>query len=119
MPPSSVTLDPDDPFDSILIDMVRINRAKRNDYAGQDWWTQNFIDSAYMTNTTPGHSCEILIGTKQSRLRTLLKPAVKAKNESIEDTIMDRAVYSVIAVGIYREGGYNRDAELGCGETIE
>lgn len=115
--PENITLDPDDPFDSILIDMVRINRSKRSDYAGQDWWTQNFIDSAYATNTTPGHSCEILLATKNSRLRTLLKPSAKPKNESIEDTIMDRAVYAVIAVGIYREGGYDRNAELVCGEA--
>jgi hypothetical protein len=101
-----VTLDPMDPFERVLIEMVTLNRLKRADYAGDDKWTANFYDSAYQTNTTAGHACELLLSTKASRLRTLLKPGREPKNEPVRDTLRDRAVYSAIAVGIWDEGGY-------------
>lgn len=108
-------LNEDDPFESIVLEMVKINRKKRGDYAGTDWWTQNFYDSAYQTNSTAGHSVEQLIATKQSRLRVLSKPGKVPNNESILDTLIDRAVYSVLAVGIYNEGGYDVNKKLVCG----
>lgn len=108
-----ISLDPADPFDSVIIEMIRTNRKKRADYAGEDWWTQNFYDTAYQTGTTAGIACENHISTKQSRLRTLFKSLKRApKNETIEDTLMDRAVYSVISVGLWREGGYDEKTEL-------
>lgn len=118
-----IELNPEDPFNAVIIDMVRKNREKRADYAGNDWWTQNFYDSAYQNNSTAGESCENLIATKQSRLRVLMKPGRKPHNEPVEDTLLDRAVYSVISVGLYREGGYDRKSELVLGpwqgDTVE
>lgn len=106
---TNIELDPEDPFDSIVLAMVKKNREKRADYAGDDHWLQNFYDSAYQANVTAGTSCEVLIGTKQARLRVLLSPKAKApKNESVEDTLLDRAVYSVLALGLWNEGGYEK-----------
>jgi|SRR6478752_106218 len=103
----TLELNEEDPFEAVLIEMVKLNRSKRADYAGADWWTQNFYDSAYQCNMTAGQSCEQLIATKQARLRVLTKPGAKPKNESIRDTRLDRAVYSVISVGLHDEGGYD------------
>lgn len=104
-------LDPEEAFDAILIKMLQTHRAKRNDYAGSDHPNQNFYDSSYQVGLTGGHSCETLIATKQARLRVLLPKLwensnSKPSNEGIEDTLLDRAVYSVIALTIWNEGGY-------------
>lgn len=107
-----ITLDPSNNFEAVLIKMVETHRAKSKDYAGDGHPWQNFYDSAYQLGLSAGHSVEALIGTKQARLRVLLPNHWKSKggapvNEPIEDTLLDRAVYSVIALCLWREGGYS------------
>lgn len=104
--PSAVTLNADDPFEAALIAMVETNRRKRADYAsdGDPW--RNFKDTARQVNSTPGMSCEVLIATKQSRLSNLLGTGRNPQNESVEDTVLDRAVYSVIALAMFKQGLY-------------
>jgi hypothetical protein len=70
--PSEVKLDPNEPFDAVLIKMLETHRAKRKDYAGDDHPNQNFYDTAYQLSLTGGHAVESLISTKQARLRVLL-----------------------------------------------
>lgn len=112
---SKVTLDESNPFEAVLIQMVETHRKKARDYAGSNGHpNQNFYDSAYQLELTGGHSVETLIATKQARLRVLLPEFwsdadVKPANEGIEDTLLDRAVYSVIAITIWNEHGYVRD----------
>jgi hypothetical protein len=105
-----VNLNPDDPFEAVLIKAAETHRAKGADYAGDDHPNQNFYDAAYQLGGTGGHSVETLIATKQARLRVLLPKLWKGsdgpRNEGIEDTLLDRAVYSIIAVTIWNEGGY-------------
>lgn len=110
----SITLDPSNDFERVLIEMVKTSRKKRADYAGtgeNDHAWQNFYDSAYQLSNTAGHSVETLIATKQARLRVLLPKHWDGesgpKNEPIADTLLDRAVYSVIAVCLWNEDGYN------------
>ena len=111
----SITLNPDDPFEKVVIEMVKTNRLKRADYAGDDHPWQNFYDSAYQLGLSGGHSVETLIATKQARLRVLLprfwKKIGKPKNEGIRDSLLDRAVYSTIAVSIFDEGEYELGTE--------
>lgn len=108
-----VTLDPDNDFEAVLIKMVETHRKTAKDYAGNDHPNQNFYDSSYQLGQTGGHSVEGLIATKQARLRVLLpnhwSGKGKPQNEGIEDTLLDRAVYSVIALTIWNEGGYDKD----------
>lgn len=104
-------LDPNDPFDAVIISMVQMNRRKRKDYAGDRSPWANFYDSADQLQLSAGHSVETLIATKQARLKTLLPAywngADGPANEPIDDTLLDRAVYSVIALAIWSEGGYS------------
>lgn len=116
----SIILDPDNDFEAVLIEMVQTSRRKRADYAGdgeEDHPWQNFYDSAYQLSNTAGHSVETLIATKQARLRVLLpkfwhSPTHDPRNEPIVDTLLDRAVYSVIAVCLWNEGGYEREGDV-------
>lgn len=107
-----IILTPKDPFEAIIIKMVETNRKKRKDYAGDNPNPfQNFYDSSNQVGLSPGASCEVLIGTKQARLKTLLPRYWDGfdgpQNEPIEDTLLDRAVYSVIALCIWAQGGYD------------
>ena len=111
-----ITLDGRNPFDAVLIKMVETHRSKSADYAGTEEDKhyvnpyQNFFDVAYQMGLTAGHSVESLIAVKQARLRVLLprfwKHLSAPRNEPIQDTLLDRAVYSVIAVVLWDINAY-------------
>lgn len=113
---ATVELDPENAFERILIDMVQTHRRKSADYAGTGEHVnpnQNFYDVAYQMSANAGTSVESLIAVKQARLRVLLNelwtnPEFKPNNEGIEDTLLDRAVYAVIAMTVWTEGGYHK-----------
>lgn len=102
---SEITLDPTDPFEAALVHMVEINRKKRNDYTldpkNDPFW--NFQQTADQVGTTRRMVVEMEIAKKQARLRALLTSGREPQNEAIEDTILDRAVYSVIAYAMVLE----------------
>jgi len=110
-----MNLDLENPFEAVLAKMVETHRAKAKDYAGEDHPNQNFYDSAYQLDLTAGHSVESLIATKQARLRILLPQlwhgGDKPANEGIADTLLDRAVYSVIAMTIWEDGDYEASGQ--------
>lgn len=107
----SIELNPNNAFEAAIIKMVEMHRMKAIDYTGKSHPNQNFYDSAYQLSQTGGHSVEQLIATKQSRLRVLLPKhwtdGNAPVNEGLDDTFLDRAVYSVIAMTLWAEGGYN------------
>lgn len=103
---SDITLDPADPFEAALVRMVETNRAKRADYTldplGGSFW--NFERTADQVGTTRRMVVEMFIATKQARLQALLTSGREPQNEAIDDTVLDRAVYSVIALAMLQEG---------------
>jgi hypothetical protein len=96
----------EDPIGSILIKMYEVNKSKREDYTGDRGLFANFIESGEQVGIPAGQGIEYMISTKQSRLKGLLRPGIKPNNESVEDTLLDRAVYSVIALAAYKSGLY-------------
>lgn len=103
----TTTLSSDNPFESMLIEMVKTHRKKSADYGADNDPYDNFVESSNQIEDVPGKSVEVLIATKQSRLKHLLfKKNKKPANEAIEDTLLDRAVYSVIAMVLYARGDY-------------
>lgn len=106
--------EPETAFEEVLLQCLKTHRAKRADYAGSGHPNQNFYDSAVQLDLTAGHSVEALIATKQARLKVLLPQywsdsQSTPANESIRDTLLDRAVYSLIALTIWDESGYTRN----------
>lgn len=102
-----VTLNPDDPFERVIMDLVTTNRSKRADYAldGSPW--SNFDDTANalgIEGFSPVDSANFNIEQKSARLRSLRKNGrtEDPANESVADTYLDRAVYSVIAFAMLR-----------------
>lgn len=99
-----------DAIGSILLEMFRVNLTKRADYTGDRGIFANFQEASEQVHIETGRGIEYMISTKQSRLKGLLKPGAAApNNESVEDTLLDRAVYSVIALAAYRAGEYEKD----------
>lgn len=94
-----ITLDPADPFEAILVEIVETNRRKRADYTseGSSPW-ENFDRTEEQVAGFHGVAVETLIATKQARLRALRSRGNDPQNESIADTLLDRAVYSIIAL---------------------
>jgi hypothetical protein len=69
-----VELDPNDPFDAVLIEVVTMNRNKRKDYAGDGDLFSNFRDSSYnlgLEGFGPVEAAYQLLLTKVARLRSL------------------------------------------------
>lgn len=88
------------------LDRIRGTFAKKNaDYADDSrTWDSNFRDvSEQMGWSGPAESCEALIAVKQARLRSMRSNGRLPQNESVSDTILDRAVYSVIALGLQEQ----------------
>jgi hypothetical protein len=98
-----------DSFESVLEEVRNLHDLKTADYAQDTDPFSNFRDSARQVGITPGQSVEVLIATKQSRLRQLLGEMKEPKNESIRDTLRDRVVYSVIALVMLDAGLYEMD----------
>lgn len=105
-----ITLDPNDPFDRVLIDIVTTNRRKRADYTttGSSAW-QNFdiaeerLARRYGLDREKirGAAVDMLLFTKDTRLDSITSNG-QAQNEPAEDTLLDEAVYSIIRYGRYR-----------------
>ena len=107
-PIQGIVLDPGDPFESALIQMVQTNRAKRRDYAVDGSPFSNFEETAAGMNMQgfgPIESSLFNVLQKLARIRSLRAngrvndPA----NESVLDTYLDLAVYAVITYAIAKQ----------------
>lgn len=104
-----VMLDIKDPIDSILAEMVKLNRRKRADYAKDSDPLSNFYETAAImrgkgyADWTAMTSAEYAIAIKQARLGALRDNGRldQTQNESVRDTLLDNAVYSVLLLAIY------------------
>jgi hypothetical protein len=105
----TITLDPTDPFDAAVAEIVRINRRKRADYSldGADVFT-NFrqtSETLAIDGFGPTDAALFNVVQKIMRLRSLRAngrmddPA----NEAAADTYLDLAVYAIIALALSRE----------------
>lgn len=78
--------------------------SKGDDYANQDRLS-NFKLAGHICGLTAEQHCLAMIATKVARLGVLLDPkAPKAKNESIEDSVLDLANYAQLLNMIIVDG---------------
>jgi hypothetical protein len=104
--PSRVILDPIDPFEAALIPIVEMNRRKRADYAKDGDPFSNFkMSSALMgiEGFGPVEAALHNVTQKLARLCALRSNNRDPKNEGVEDTYLDLAVYGTITYAIYKE----------------
>jgi len=82
-------------FDKVTEKMRNILLSKGNDYANSDRLS-NFKLAGNITGLNAELNCLSLIATKVARLGVLLNSEDKPNNESIEDSILDLANYSLL-----------------------
>lgn len=89
-------------IDNALMRMRTIFASKNADYA-EGSWASNFEDVARQMAFGRAETAEVLIAVKQARLRSLRTNGRLPANEAVEDTILDRAVYALIALAMLME----------------
>lgn len=80
---------------SKLDEMLETCSSKNKDYANEDALS-NFRESAEFAGVTPAQSALVLIGTKISRIKNLLRKGGVANNESLQDSLKDLRVYTML-----------------------
>lgn len=96
------TLDSQDPFEKAILDIVKMNRKKRADYALDGNPFSNFeFTSSVMGMGGAEESAIFNVAQKLARLSSLRGNRRLPQNEAVEDTYLDLAVYGVIAYAIY------------------
>lgn len=75
--------------------MQEVMFSKGNDYANTDRLS-NFKLAGQIAGLTPELNCLSLIATKVARLGVLLNAKTSPNNESIQDSILDLANYSLL-----------------------
>lgn len=86
-------------FNAVLGEMADLHDRKNHDYAEDNNPYSNFEYAAAHAGVTVQQVFDVMLGIKQARLRQLtVKDAI---NESIRDSMIDRAVYAALAVAYY------------------
>jgi hypothetical protein len=90
-------------FYKLIEELKEIHSSKNHDYAGEGDPFRNFKLSENL-GIPAWKGCLIRISDKFSRLCSFAnKEEFKVKDESVEDTLKDLAVYSLICLILYKE----------------
>ena len=89
-------------FAAILKEMLEIHDRKSHDYADDDNVYSNFEFAAGTAKVKVMQTFLVLIGVKLARLGQLLG-GKEAKNEGINDTLLDLCTYCVIMYAYWRK----------------
>lgn len=90
-------------FNKLLEDMLKIHDAKNEDYSGALSLYQNFMETADI-GVEPWKGIVVRMTDKFCRLKGFAKRgSLEVKDESIEDTLIDMANYSLLCILVRRE----------------
>jgi len=89
-------------FLEITEQMKSIMFAKGNDYANEDRLS-NFKLAGNISGLTPELNCLSLIATKVARLGVLLNNNKTPNNESVHDSLIDLANYTILLTMILKD----------------
>jgi hypothetical protein len=90
-------------FYEILKDMADLHSRKNHDYAGTSDPLKN-LRACTRIDLEPFMGVLVRLQDKWSRLEEFVKSGkLMVKNESVIDTLMDNAVYSILAIILYEE----------------
>jgi hypothetical protein len=102
----NIVLDKDDPVEAVLIPIIETNRRKRADYALDGDIFSNFTGTARFAGfEAPWLSALFNCSQKLERISSLRANGRlnDPRNEAVEDTLLDNAVYAIIALAIYKQ----------------
>ena len=90
-------------FYKLLDDMAELHSRKNHDYAGKSDPLKN-LRACVRLDLEPFMGVMVRLQDKWSRLEEFVKSnELLVKNESVIDTLMDNAVYSLLAIILYQE----------------
>lgn len=90
-------------FYKLLTQMAELHSRKNHDYAGDENPLRNFYKCMAM-GLTPFQGIMVRLSDKWSRLESFMKQGIlEVIEESVEDTLLDNAVYSLLAIILLRE----------------
>lgn len=90
-----------DKFAEIMKELIDLHHAKNHDYAGGDYLS-DLIASRRM-GIEPWKNTLLRIQQKMSRLESFAKQGeFEVKDEKVEDTCKDMAVYSILLLMLYK-----------------
>ena len=93
-------------FYEILDTIKNLHDAKKHDYGNEDVFA-NFRLSE-LAGISPWKGSVVRMGDKYARISNYIKKGdFKFKEESIKDTLMDMAIYSLITIVLYEEEMFN------------
>ena len=95
---------PIDEFEEALQRIREVHNKKKADYSSKNNRYSNFELASQFSGVPTPQTFEVLIGIKQARLLELFQPGRTAYNEPIEDTLLDRAIYSILAYCYFKKG---------------
>ena len=95
------TLDGDKRFKDLLWDMAVLHGKKQADYSSETDAFAN-VRASQEFGVKPYVGALIRLNDKVTRLKTFARKG-SLKNESVEDSMLDGAVYFLIALILYRE----------------
>jgi hypothetical protein len=88
-------------FTRALDEMEALHNRKNHDYASDSNPFSNFEHAADASGMTTQQVFDVLLGVKQARLVELTAKGKVPNNESLRDTLLDRAVYATIALAYH------------------
>lgn len=103
-------------FDAFVAKMRNTLVSKADDYAGQEDRLRNFKQVAELSGTGWQQAAFVHISTKVSRISNLLSSGVAPSNESLEDSILDLANYTVLMHMLGLELEAQKTTVAGCEE---
>jgi hypothetical protein len=101
-----LVLNPDDEFDAILIDLKRMHAKKAKQYGTESDPHDNFYDGAIRLHTTPLDVCLTYATKHESALRKWLDGDRLHETAASNDAVIDRTVYAILFMILYRRGAY-------------
>lgn len=88
-------------FKAIIDDMWKIHDMKNSDYAGENYLSN--LTACRRIGLDPWKGALVRMQDKMSRLENFaVTESLKVKDESVEDTLKDLAIYSILALILYR-----------------
>ena len=93
-------------FYEILETIKNLHDAKKHDYGNADIFANFRLSN--LAGISPWKGSVIRMGDKYARISNFIKKGdFKFKEESIKDTLMDMAIYSLITIVLYEEEMFN------------
>ena len=95
-------------FLAVLDELKELHLRKTLDYGSDEDALSNIRNSADVINVPAYAGCVVRMSDKMHRLRSFFRRGV-VEFDGLEDTFLDLAAYSVIALVLYREATANNE----------